>query len=51
VLEALIYGVKPTDVPTFVAVAGLLATVALVASFIPAYRATRVDPIRTLRDE
>jgi putative ABC transport system permease protein len=51
VLATLIYGVQPTDTTTFVAVAALLTMVGLLASIIPAYRATRVDPVRTLRDE
>ena len=51
VLANLIYGVKPTDPITFGAVSALLAGVGLFASIIPAYRATRVEPIKTLRDE
>jgi predicted permease len=51
VLANLIYGVKPTDPITFGAVSLLLASVGLFASLIPAYRATRVDPMKTLHDE
>jgi len=51
VLANLIYGVKPTDPITFGTVSVLLAAVGLFASLIPAYRATRVEPMRTLRDE
>jgi len=51
VLANLIYGVKPTDPITFGAVSILLVGVGLFASLIPAYRATRVDPMKTLRDE
>ena len=51
VLANLIYGVKPTDPITFGAVSVLLAGVALFASIIPAYRATRVEPMKTLREE
>jgi putative ABC transport system permease protein len=51
VLANLIYGVKPTDPITFGAVSVLLAAVALFASIVPAYRATRVEPLKTLRDE
>jgi putative ABC transport system permease protein len=51
VLTTLIYGVQATDAPTYATVAGLLAAVGVFASSIPAYRATLIDPIRTLRDE
>jgi putative ABC transport system permease protein len=51
VMSSLIYEVKPGDPLTFFAVTGLLSGVALCASIIPAYRATRVDPIVALRDE
>ena len=51
VLSSAIYGVKATDVSTYAAVATLLASVGVLASIIPAYRATRIDPLRTLRDE
>ena len=51
VMSNMIYQVKPDDPFTFVMVAFLLAGVALVASLIPAYRATRVDPIVALRYE
>ncbi len=50
-LATLIYGVKATDASTYVAVAGVLVSVGFLASIIPAYRATLVDPVRTLRDE
>jgi putative ABC transport system permease protein len=51
VLANLIYGVKPTDPMTFAAVSALLAAVGLFATIIPAYRATRVEPMKTLMDE
>ncbi len=51
VLSTLVFGVKATDVPTFVTVSVLLVGVGMLASALPAYRATRVDPLKTLRDE
>jgi putative ABC transport system permease protein len=51
VLSSLIYGVKPTDPLTFAAVSALLGVVALFATLVPAYRATRVEPIKALREE
>jgi putative ABC transport system permease protein len=51
VLSSMVYEVRPTDPITFLAVATLMATVALAASIIPAYRATKVDPMVALRYE
>ena len=48
-VEGLLFQVKATDPATFAAIAALFLTVALVASFIPAQRAARIDPITALR--
>jgi ABC-type antimicrobial peptide transport system permease subunit len=50
-LAALLYGVEPGDPMTFVSVAVLLGVIALLAGYIPARRATRVDAIAALRTE
>ena len=50
-MSSLLFGVKATDLATFAIVAGLLSAVAALACFIPARRATRVDPIVALRSE
>ena len=51
VLRSLLYGVEGTDPATYVFVAAFLAAVALGASYIPARRAARSDPVRALRAE
>lgn len=50
-LTAMLFEVKPGDPVTYVAVTLLLAGVAMAASYIPARRATRVDPLTALRQE
>jgi ABC-type antimicrobial peptide transport system permease subunit len=48
-LDSLLYGIEPTDPVTLASVAALLAAIALVACYVPARRATRVDPASSLR--
>ena len=50
-LSSMLFGVSAADPITFVAIALLLAFVALMASFVPARRAMKVDPIAALRHE
>jgi ABC-type antimicrobial peptide transport system permease subunit len=50
-MRNLLFGVAPADPVTFSAVALLLASVAFVASYVPARRAARVDPMKSLRAE
>ena len=51
VMAGLLYEVRPTDAATFAASAVLLAGIAVIASLVPAWRATRVDPLIALRAE
>jgi predicted permease len=50
-IRGVLYGVTPTDATTYVSVAALLAATTLVACAIPARLASRVDPLRVLREE
>jgi predicted permease len=50
-MNTLLFGVHPTDPLTFVAIAAALAMVAVLASYVPARRAARVDPMVSLRSE
>jgi ABC-type antimicrobial peptide transport system permease subunit len=50
-MTVLLFGVKPTDVKTFVFVSIGLLVIAIVACLIPALRATKVDPLEALRYE
>jgi predicted permease len=50
-LRTVLYGVKSTDFVTLGAVSGMLLTIAFLASYVPALRATRVDPVVALREQ
>ncbi|NOT06927.1 MAG: FtsX-like permease family protein, partial [Gemmatimonadales bacterium] len=51
ILKALLFGVTPLDLPTFLGVAALLAAMSLLASLLPARRAMRVSPLEAIRQE
>src|SRR5262249_23769252 len=50
-MTTLLFGVSPTDPPTLVVISLFLATVALLACYIPARRATKIDPLMAIRNE
>ena len=50
-ISNLLHGISSSDVQTFLGVALLLSFVVLLASFIPAWRATKVDPLASLRQQ
>jgi putative ABC transport system permease protein len=49
-LQAQLFNVKPTDPATLAGVAAFIAVIAFIACYVPAQRATRVDPMVTLRE-
>jgi ABC-type antimicrobial peptide transport system permease subunit len=50
IVASLLYGVSATDPLTFLLISLLLAAVALLAAFLPARRATKVDPVMAIRN-
>jgi putative ABC transport system permease protein len=50
-LRSVLFGVSPTDAATYAAVVAVLASASLIACYIPAWRASRVDPMEALRQE
>ena len=47
----MLFGVTPTDARTYVGVFALLAAASLIACYVPARRASRIDPMQALREE
>jgi ABC-type antimicrobial peptide transport system permease subunit len=50
-LQSMLFGVTPTDAPTYAGVFTVLAAASLVACYVPAHRAARIDPMHALREE
>ncbi len=49
--ESMFFGVSPTDSVVYLLCVAGMGTIALLASWVPAWRATRIDPVRALRIE
>jgi putative ABC transport system permease protein len=49
-MSSLLFGISPTDPLTYILVSAVLAAAALLATWIPAWRASRIDPVIALRD-
>jgi putative ABC transport system permease protein len=50
-MSSMLFGVQPTDIPTFVLVVFTLCSIALLACYVPARRAMKIDPMIALRNE
>ena len=50
-LQSLLFGVNPFDAGTFIGMSAVMLAVAMLASYVPAYRASAVDPMQALRGE
>jgi putative ABC transport system permease protein len=50
-LTAMLYGLTPLDPPTYIVVTALFSAIAMLASYVPARRAARVDPLLAIRCE
>jgi ABC-type antimicrobial peptide transport system permease subunit len=50
-IASMLYGVSPTDPKTALAVVGLLAVISMLACYLPAFRATRINPVSAIREQ